>query len=112
LPSFSDDEIFAHTRRIVIAELQNIIYGEFLPLLVGSNGRFNEGNGNSGNSGPDFGQDSKTTFYNPTTDPSIINEFASAAFRFGHTLINGFFLPDGPNRWAILSTVLIEFCPQ
>ena len=35
-PTWSDETIYQQTRRIVIAELQDIVYGEFVPLINGS----------------------------------------------------------------------------
>ena len=30
------EQLFQHARRLVIAEMQNILYGEYLPLILGN----------------------------------------------------------------------------
>ena len=62
--------------RIVIAEMQNIVYGQYLPSVLGSYtlDMFELGI-------------SQASTYNPETDPSITNAFATAAYRFGHSMI-------------------------
>ena len=60
--------------------MQNIVYGEFLPTILGV----------------DFMKSyglivSEDTEYDPKIDPTIFNAFASAAFRFGHSMVNGMF---------------------
>jgi Animal haem peroxidase len=69
-PSLDDETVYQWARQIVGAELQAITYREFLPALLGS-----------GALRPYRG-------YNPTVNASIANEFSTAAFRVGHTLIN------------------------
>ncbi|XP_023246916.1 peroxidasin homolog [Copidosoma floridanum] len=73
------EKLFQETRRIVSAMLQHITYNEFLPRILGWNavnlyglkllpqGYYKE--------------------YLPTCNPSILNEFATAAFRIGHSLL-------------------------
>ncbi len=68
-PTWTDEQIFQESRRFVIAEMQSITFNEFLPLLIGSN-----------NIQPYNG-------YDPSVNPSISNEFATAAFRVGHTML-------------------------
>ena len=85
-PRWRNEKVFQEARRIVVAEWQHIIYNEWLPILVGSKfmntwGLFPLSTGYS----PD---------YDPDIDPRISNEFATAAFRFGHTLI----VPNIPER--------------
>ncbi|ODM90056.1 Chorion peroxidase [Orchesella cincta] len=84
LTSWDDEWIFQETRRIIIAELQQITYNEFLPSILGPEAMTNydlalppvtEGNG--------------YTTYNSSVDATIISSFATAAYRFGHTLVNG-----------------------
>ena len=60
------------TRKIVGAQFQHITYKHWLPKVIGPTGM--------ARIGPYEG-------YKPDVDPSIANEFAVAALRFGHTLV-------------------------
>jgi hypothetical protein len=78
-PSWSSDDLYQTARKIVIAVYNNIIYNEYLPALLG----------------PSliklYGLDPqrKGYFYgyNENIYPQVINEFATAAFRYGHTQV-------------------------
>jgi len=72
-PSLSDEQLFQVTRKLVSAEIQRITYNEFLPALLGE------------------GALTQYTGYKPEINPSVANEFATAAFRIGHTLLNNDF---------------------
>ena len=86
-----DEILYQETRRLVIAELQNIVYSEYLPLVLGraTAARVNIDNLDSGSE------------YNEKLDPSIMNEFATAAMRFGHSTVSGLFKPIGHNNWPL-----------
>ena len=73
-PSWNDERLFQHARRIVIAELQKITYDEFLPALLG---------------GPRPGADGIPPYggYRTTVNPGIATEFSTAAFRVGHSML-------------------------
>ena len=94
-PSWSDDQIFQHTRRIVVAEYSNIVFGEFLPQILGHSNIFPPG--------------TTSTKYQPKIDASIANEFSTAAFRFGHTLLNGKFDRRNPTTGTLLGFYLQRF---
>eukprot|EP00117_Sycon_ciliatum_P004821 scpid45213/ scgid9027/ Dual oxidase len=65
------DVVFAWAKNMLIAELQNIAYNEWLPALFGE--EFEE-----------------FTAHDPTIQPDLFAEFSAATRRFGHSLINGF----------------------
>ncbi len=69
-PGASDEEIYRMARTMVGAEMQVITYREFLPKLLGA-----------GALRPYRG-------YDPEIDPGILNEFSTAAFRIGHSLLS------------------------
>ena len=69
--SLSDEQIYQQARRIVIGELQAITYKEFLPALLGR------------------GVMPGYRGYRPNVNPGISNEFSTAAFRFGHSMLDG-----------------------
>ena len=73
-PSWSNDQLFEFTRTIVIAEWQNIVFDQFLTALLGSANPFSQAN---------------PPPYDPTVDASITNSFATAAYRFGHSMVQG-----------------------
>ncbi|XP_015127618.1 thyroid peroxidase [Diachasma alloeum] len=78
-PHWDGEKLYQETRRILGAMLQHITYNEFLPRILGWNavslyglkllpqGYYRE--------------------YSPTCNPSILTEFASAAYRIGHSLL-------------------------
>jgi len=78
-PQWSEEVVFQETRKIVIAMVQHISYREFLPLLLGPNVM------------KAFGlrllKTGYFTGYDDTADATVPNSFASAAFRFGHSLV-------------------------
>lgn len=62
------DKIYQETKKIVGAVLQKLTYEDFLPIIIG----------------PTL---PKYKGYDSTINPGILNSFATAAFRFGHSLI-------------------------
>ncbi|XP_053672556.1 chorion peroxidase-like [Anopheles nili] len=88
-PHWGDETLFQETRRIVIAQLQQIAFGEYLPKVVGP--RYMELYGLKLAPGGSY-----SAFYNPKTNPSVSSEFTVAAFRFGHSTVpSQLDLPDG-----------------
>lgn len=65
---WSGSMVYYTARRIVVAEIQHIMYNEWLPKVVHLEATYHG--------------------YDPLGhDPSIANAFAHAAYRFGHTLV-------------------------
>ena len=90
-PFWSDEKLYQVCRKIVGALIQKITYVDYLPKVLGYKNYdlF---------IGPYRG-------YNPLVDPSVPNAFATAAYRYGHSLVRPFFdrldkdfnpLPIGP----------------
>uniref|UniRef100_A0A667I480 Peroxidasin like n=1 Tax=Lynx canadensis TaxID=61383 RepID=A0A667I480_LYNCA len=72
-PHWDGDTLYHEARKIVGAELQHITYSHWLPKILGEPGmRLLRG----------------YRGYDPSVNAGILNSFATAAFRFGHTLIS------------------------
>jgi hypothetical protein len=68
-PNMEEEKIYQCARALVAAEIQAITYNEFLPILLG----------------PDALQ--PYIGYKAYINAGILNEFATAAYRFGHTML-------------------------
>ena len=84
---WTDEDYFQNARRILIAEMQKIVYADYLPVVLGVEAvdRWDL-------------EPRRDSDYKPESDPSIANSFATAAYRFGHSMIQGLiemYLADG-----------------
>jgi len=101
-PSWDDEYLYQEARKINIGQYNHIIYWEFLPVLLGSYamkkwdliplkyGYFN--------------------YYDDKINPSTSNEFATAAMRWGHVLVNKYHYGynqqyDNVGNWTTDQTV-------
>ncbi|CAF0794048.1 unnamed protein product [Rotaria sordida] len=74
--NWTDEQVYQETRKIIEAQLQIITYKHWLPFIIGDEGMNMLGSYKG---------------YNRNVNPTISNVFATAAFRFGHSLINPVF---------------------
>lgn len=70
-PSMSGDDVYEHARAIIGGIVQAITYREYVPLLLGEDAL------------------EPYTGYDPDVDAGISNLFATAAFRMGHSQLDG-----------------------
>ena len=71
-PTWTDEQVFQAAKVIVEAEYQRVVFEEFSTAMTGENP-----DGAHGFSG-----------YDPDVNPGISEEFASAVYRVGHSMIN------------------------
>lgn len=78
-PHWDDEKLFQESKRIVNAQMQHITYNEWLPIILGMKyvDDFNIKPAESGYNAQ----------YDSEVNPSVTNAFATAAFRFGHSLV-------------------------
>lgn len=69
-PSWSDEDIYQHARKLVGAEIQAVTYNEWLPAMMGGTAP------------------GAYTGYNASVDGRMSTAFSTAAFRIGHTMLN------------------------
>jgi hypothetical protein len=73
-PTWTDEQLYQHARRMVISEIQEITYNEFLPAILGANT-------------PAANALQNYRGYRADVNPGIATEFSTAAFRLDHSML-------------------------
>ncbi|HEY4233723.1 MAG TPA: peroxidase family protein [Lacipirellulaceae bacterium] len=89
-PKLTDEQIYQQARAIVIAEIQSITYNQWLPAMLGTAAL------------------PRYQGYDPTVNPDIANEFSTAVFRLGHSLVNDDVEFFGNNGTAVRDEVELK----
>lgn len=87
-PDWDPETVYQEARRVIVAQHQHIIYNEYLPVVLGRRYRHAPG---------------LRSRYDARRDPSVLVEFATAAFRFGHGMVDHFSLVDEQFRATVYS---------
>lgn len=69
-PDWGNEKLYQESRKWVVAEMQAVIYNEYLPALLGGDGV------------------GKYKGYDSSVNPQVSNTFATAAYRLGHTMLS------------------------
>lgn len=93
---WSDEKIYQETRRIVVAIIQHITYREFLPIVLG----------------PEvidlfelkLERKGYYKHFDDRVNPEVANAFGSAAFRFGHSMVQNSFVRFDINHRPIFNS--------
>lgn len=89
-PDWDDEKLYQVARKMVGAQIQVITYQEFLPIILGKKwGSHYRG-------------------YNKHLNPGILNEFSTAAYRFGHTMLPNDLLIVDPDSYEHASLSLAD----
>lgn len=77
-PRWDDEKLYQEARRILIAIMQNIVYNEYLPVILGHYNTYSYELAVS---------NAYSDVYDENVDATVSNVFSTAAFRFGHANI-------------------------
>ncbi|XP_059474722.1 peroxidase-like [Neocloeon triangulifer] len=104
---WDDERLFHETRRILVAVYQHIVYDEYLPIALGEDfvAAHNIVNGKEGYNAK--------SGYDAYVSPNVLNEHATAAFRYQHSTIHSFSELYGPGHYYNGSTRMSDHfeCP-
>jgi len=78
-PTWSDEKLYQETRRILTAVNQHMVYNELVPAILGP----------TMVNAYELGLQSEGYYsnYDPSCSAGAYNEFSTAAFRFGHSMV-------------------------